>query len=99
MQIIQPGQAYVNRRIIQTNTSQDIAWKNGLFDFSGQSITTIMKQLERWYDIDVQFEGQVSDIKIGGKMDRGFPLQNIIEFFERVGVHSRLEGRVLILSD
>ena len=48
---MQPGIAVVN-----ANIEKVIAWKNGLFNFDGASLYETMRQIERWYDIDVVYE-------------------------------------------
>ncbi len=35
---------------------QVMAWKNGLFNFEGASLAEVMRQVERWYDIDIAYE-------------------------------------------
>ncbi|MBO9572409.1 MAG: FecR domain-containing protein, partial [Chitinophagaceae bacterium] len=48
-QILQPGEAFINNKIIKTNITQDIAWKNGVFDFNDLNGEQAMRQLSRWY--------------------------------------------------
>ncbi|MBO9571816.1 MAG: FecR domain-containing protein, partial [Chitinophagaceae bacterium] len=45
--ILQPGQAFVDGKIIATNIEQDIAWKNGYFPLEGKSLRNVMRELER----------------------------------------------------
>jgi ferric-dicitrate binding protein FerR (iron transport regulator) len=91
--IISAGRIDVSR----TDTSRVLAWKNGLFNFEDADIQTVMKQLERWYDIEVQYENGIPVINFGGKMDRNLSLSGIIRILEISGVHSRLEGKKLII--
>lgn len=74
-----------------------IAWKSGLFNFNGADIKTVMKQLERWYDIEVIYEGQISQKKFKGKMDRDLTLQQVLKILKDTEVKYRLEGRKLII--
>jgi ferric-dicitrate binding protein FerR (iron transport regulator) len=74
-----------------------MAWKNGLFNFEGMHLREVMKQLERWYDIDVAFEGDVPDIEFYGELSRNNTLNDVIEALKDVDVHFRVDGRRLIV--
>lgn len=60
-----------------------IAWKNGLFNFHGLSIDESMKQVERWYDIRIVYEGKKPEGHLGGKMSRGVKLTTFLNFLEK----------------
>lgn len=74
-----------------------VAWKNGVFDFEDARIDEVMRQLKRWYDIDVKYESGVPDIEFVGKMTRDIPLSGLLIVLEKSNVHFRLEGRTLIV--
>ncbi|MRG45185.1 DUF4974 domain-containing protein [Chitinophaga sp. SYP-B3965] len=84
-------------KVSRADTSQVLAWKNGIFNFEDADIQAVMKQLERWYDIEVQYENGIPAIIFGGKMDRNLSLSNIIRMLEISDVHCRLEGKKLII--
>lgn len=104
--IIKPGeQARVTGTVLSTNQSiskkikvvndvdmdKVMAWKNGIFDFQDATLQEVMKQLERWYDIDVVYEGKAPSIEFVGKMSRDLSLLNVLDGLEISGVHFRLE--------
>jgi ferric-dicitrate binding protein FerR (iron transport regulator) len=72
-----------------------IAWKNGVFNFDGATLQEVMHQLERWYDIEVQYEPGVPNLEFVGKMGRDLSLNNVLRGLELSKVHFRLEGRKL----
>lgn len=74
-----------------------MAWKNGLFNFNGTSLTEVMKQLERWYDIEVVYEKGVRDIELEGKMTRDVSLKGLLRILGNLGVKAQLEDRKLTL--
>ncbi|MBO9632878.1 MAG: FecR family protein [Chitinophagaceae bacterium] len=100
--ILKPGQqatvAGNNVTIHKANTEQVLAWKNGNFDFTGLDFKALMRQLERWYDIDIKYERDLTDFKSEGQVDRGVSLTGMIRFLSNFGIKARLEGRVLIIE-
>ena len=55
------------------NVQEVIAWKNGFFHFDHASLETTMRQLARWYDIDVDIQGQFPDQAFNGRIQRTCP--------------------------
>ncbi|MCK7554156.1 DUF4974 domain-containing protein [Chitinophaga sedimenti] len=57
-----------------------------------------MKQLERWYDIDVVYEGS-EKVHLNGTFSRNMPLSKILDIFESTKlVHFKIEGRTLTVT-
>ncbi len=101
--VLQPGQQARTQKdgpvkISRTDTSQVMAWKNGMFNFENVGIDEVMKQLERWYDIDVVYENGIPAMQFGGKIERSLSLMHITRILEISNVHCRLEGRKLIVT-
>ena len=98
---IRPGQQALvtaqGTEVGQAEVSRAVAWKNGLFNFEGASLEEVMKQLERWYDIDVVYAGSIPDIAFGGEMTKNISLQGLLIVLEKSDVNFRLEGRKLIV--
>ncbi|NIG57572.1 FecR family protein [Chitinophaga sp. Cy-1792] len=98
-QQLKPGQA---ARVSDGNTTiqqlpeaaiaQATAWKNGLFDFNKLPLTVVMKQLSRWYNIDVFYEGKIPDITFWGRMERSLPLRDVLLILEKSDVHFKIEN-------
>jgi len=95
--ILKPGQAYTNGKVTATNIEQDIAWKNGAFDFNGLDFVAGMRQLERWYDIRVVYDGPIPREVFYGEMDRNLTLQEVLELLGGIAKF-RLEGKTLHVS-
>lgn len=74
-----------------------MAWKNGIFNFEGAKLGEFLRQVERWYDIDVVYEKGVPDITFWGKMTRDIPLSGLLVVLEKSNVKFRLEGRTLTI--
>ncbi|MBS1563510.1 MAG: FecR domain-containing protein [Bacteroidetes bacterium] len=70
-----------------------MAWKNGNFLFPGTSIESVMRQISRWYDVDVHFEEKV-DAELGGRIPRSANLSTVLKALEATGkVRFRIEGK------
>ncbi|HSC37762.1 MAG TPA: FecR domain-containing protein, partial [Chitinophagaceae bacterium] len=98
---LQPGEqvsvAGNTMRIATANVAAVMAWKNGLFSFDAADLPAIMKQLARWYDVDVTYEGNITPRAFGGKMQRDLNLSTVLHSLEKNNVHFRIEGRKIIV--
>ncbi|EHQ25937.1 FecR family protein [Mucilaginibacter paludis] len=82
----------------EADVEQAIAWKNGLFHFDNTDVKTLMRQVARWYDVEVAYEGKITDYKFAGDLRRNTNLANVLQIFEQGGIHFRIEGRKLIVT-
>lgn len=94
---IKPGQQAQVAGSISVNSNVNVdevmAWKNGFFQFNSSSIESVMRQIMRWYDVEVAFEGKVTE-KLGGEIPRNVPLSSLLKMLERTGlVEFRIEGK------
>ena len=98
---IKPGQqAQVGKdKVINVTSDVDIAhviaWQSGLFEFNNSDLGTIMRQISRWYDVDVVYESKPGDAKFGGGISKNLPLSEVLQLLQANGVKFQLEGRVL----
>ncbi|UYQ94454.1 FecR family protein [Chitinophaga horti] len=87
-----------NLRVVLADIDKVMAWKNGVFNFEGATLPEVMRQLSRWYDIEVEYEPGLANIVFGGKMSRDVSLAGLLRGLEATGVHFRLEaGRKLVV--
>jgi len=78
-----------------------IAWKNGYFHFDNSSLEKTMRQLARWYDVDVRYEGQATmpQAFMGhGRIQRDLPLSAVLYGLGNDHVHFSLQGRTLVVT-
>lgn len=99
--IVKPGQqARITDKmhlINNADTEKVTAWQRGFFNFEGSSLEEVMRQLERWYDIKVEYEKGIPAIDFGGEMKMNTSLNGILLALEKSGIHFRMEGRTLIV--
>ncbi|MRG44206.1 DUF4974 domain-containing protein [Chitinophaga sp. SYP-B3965] len=97
--VLAPGQQAAvlsgnkNIKVRQVDVEEQVAWKNGYFHFSGEKIAVVMKQLERWYDLDIVYEGQPTH-HFTGTISRNADITKVLKTLEMTGgARFRTEGR------
>ena len=80
------------------NVESVIAWKLGFFQFNHIDLKTMMREIARWYDIDVVYQREDLSGEFGGRISRKLNLSELISLLEGNGVgHFKMEGRKLIV--
>ena len=90
-----PGQmAEVTDNItLETVNAEDaISWKNGLFRFEKANVRTVMNEIERWYNVDVLYEGGMPDNQITGYISRTSQLNEVVKMLELSGLKLQVRG-------
>ncbi len=99
--MLKPGQqSQVGNSIhvTQADTYETIAWKNGKTQFSNADIKIIMRMLSRWYDVEVEYQGEMIGTGFGGSVSRSKNISEILKLLELTGdVHFKIEGRRVIV--
>lgn len=83
-----------------SNPLSTIAWKNGYFSFEKADIPTVMRQLSRWYDIDVSYQGGSAPLDFfWGDLKRNANLSDIFAVLAKSGIYFTTNGnKVLVLN-
>jgi transmembrane sensor len=83
----------------QADVEEETAWKNGRTYFNGASITQIMRQVSRWYDVDVEYKGDVVNMDFTCTVSRKDKLSKLLTLLELTGaVHFSMEGNTIIVQ-
>ncbi|MBV4355878.1 FecR family protein [Pinibacter aurantiacus] len=69
------------RLVSGVDVGEVIAWRNGLFKFNNASLPEVMRQVARWYNVKVQYEGKLENRKFNGEIARKTSLQEMLEIF------------------
>ncbi len=102
-QLIKPGQQAVLTHNAQLTTHSSVnldevmAWKNGRFQFNKASLQEVMRQLARWYDVEIVYEGKISTQTFSGKMQRELNLFELLDGLAKSQVHFKIEEKKLIV--
>lgn len=104
--VIKPGQqAQANLRqaqggikVVNADLEEVMAWKNGNFQFEGADINSVMKQLARWYDVDVEIKGNITE-HFGGTISRDVNVSQVFHMLQLTGeVNYKIEGKKIIVT-
>lgn len=110
--ILQPGQqAEIGRETLQeqggsptpatiqvTTVASDkvIAWKQGLFNFEGVGVGALMRQIARWYNVEVVYAGAIPQAKFAGAVKRNTSLKDLLASLQQMGVKNQLSANGII---
>lgn len=94
--ILRPGeQSIVSGETIrktEVDVSKAVAWREGRFDFNGKNLEQVMRELARWYAIEVVYEGRIPVIEFWGGVYRNQNLGTVLEILETNDLDYRLES-------
>ncbi|MGA6118195.1 FecR family protein [Sphingobacterium anhuiense] len=101
---LKPGE---QSRYNQTNAQLDeaqavdattiVAWKEGIFSFNNTDIKEVVRQLSRWYNIQVVFQGQIPDRKFSGGFERRASLEQVIQILKESNINCTVKNNKLII--
>jgi transmembrane sensor len=78
------------------DTDEVVAWKNGMFQFESATLDAIMRQLARWYDVEIEYRG-VTSKHFGGTISRNVNLSQVLKMLELTGeVKFTIQGKKII---
>jgi hypothetical protein len=80
------------------DVQQVTAWKDGIFNFHRVKLEAMMRQLSRWYDVEIVYPNGIPDMEFGGKVQRSLPLSKLLEGLGAMDVRFEIgEGKKLIV--
>lgn len=81
------------------DVNEAVAWKNGRFVFNDTALEAIMRQISRWYDVEVTFEDDVRSLQFGGVVSRRENVSAVLNLLELTGaVDFEIQGRKIIVK-
>ena len=99
-----PGQqSRINKtgeiKVVEADIEEVMGWKNGWFQFNGYEIEIVMRQISRWYNVEIVYEGKIPTGHFSGVVSRGNDITQVLKIMESGGVRFKIEGRkVVVLS-
>lgn len=102
---LSPGQQAQHRPnadfkvVNDVDVEEVVAWKNGYFQFNRDGLDVVMRQIERWYDVEVAYAGKISERQFGGKISRSSNIEDVLKILQLSNVSFRIEGKKIIVTD
>jgi transmembrane sensor len=85
-------------KVQPADVEEAIAWKTGMFEFHDADLKNILRQLSRWYDVEVKFSGPVSGKLYNGSIRRQATLSQVLQILKLAGVNYSLKERTLTIG-
>ena len=83
---------------LKVNLDKETAWKNGIFSFENDDLKSVMRQICRWYNIDVVYEGHLPPEKYFGEISRNSSLTEVFRILELNNLKFNVEGKTVKVS-
>ncbi len=102
--LLSPGQqAQVNsqgeiRLIEKADLDEALAWKHEIFYFRNADLQAVMRQLERWYDVEISYSGKIPARRFQGEIQRNLNLSDVLEGLKNTEINFSIEGRKIIVK-
>lgn len=101
---IVPGeQAFISNgasdemNVRQVDVNKAVAWKNGLFQFDDDQLQAILRQVSRWYNVDIECAEQKKDLRFNGIISKRSNVKSILDLLSATGVvNFKMENGKLI---
>ncbi len=100
--LLKPGEQSLTKssqsgiRIENADTEKAVAWKNGYFKFRNTPIKEIMREIERWYDVELVYEGKIPSDEFTGFISNDVKISAVLKIMEESGgVKFTVKGKKL----
>lgn len=85
--------------VSNADVSVAVAWKNDQFMFDSENIQAVMRMVERWYNVEIVYVGEITDEKFWGGVSRFDNVSKVLKSLESTGkVHFKIQGRKIYVS-
>jgi transmembrane sensor len=100
--LLKPGQQALVIEEVKIINDADLdevmAWKNGRFEFNASTIETVMKDMARWYDVQVEYAGVRPTVHFMGGISRLENISEVLKMLEQTkAVHFKIEGKKIVV--
>jgi ferric-dicitrate binding protein FerR (iron transport regulator) len=80
------------------DVDDEVAWKNGIFQFRDAGIDVILRQASRWYDVNVTYKGKVPPKEFTGRLSRNVKASALLNMIKYTGIDLHIEGKNIIVD-
>ncbi|MGO1521833.1 MAG: FecR domain-containing protein [Sphingobacterium sp.] len=101
--ILRPGQQAIfdgeQIKVAQVDVSYYTSWKDGRFTFNREELSEVLKQIERWYDVEFVSKINIEDVQLWGTLSRDVMLSELLKVLElNTELKFKQEGRRVIVD-
>ncbi len=96
--LLSPGQQFQPKElvsaVVEADTEEVVAWKDGYFVFKNEDIKSIMRKLSRWYNVEVSYSGNIPEVGFGGNISKSKDISEVLDVLQLTNaIHFKVEGR------
>lgn len=73
-------------KVVTTDVEKAIAWKNGLFQFDDDQLQAILRQISRWYNVDIECAEAKKNLRFNGVISKRSNVMAILNLLSATGV-------------
>ncbi|WP_158826189.1 FecR family protein [Mucilaginibacter lacusdianchii] len=101
--LLTPGEQAVTdsqgKLIVKSNIDieAETAWKDGFFKFDDTSISEVMRQISRWYNVNITYAGNIPTKNLTGTISRNVKASELLNMLSYTGVKFKIEGSNIIV--
>ncbi len=100
--ILSPGEESLlgeNKHLTKRNANLEeaAAWRNGLFSFQQAAFGDVLKQISRWYNVEVVYKGSIPNETFTGEVNRNVDFDLMLQFLKGSGIHVEYRNGQLII--
>jgi ferric-dicitrate binding protein FerR (iron transport regulator) len=96
--LLYPGLQNRQIQVKEVDVQQQIAWKNGQFSFSSTDIAVLMRQMERWYNVEVIYPKGIPADRFTGNIPRSVNLNQFLDILRYSDIKATVEGNSVIIK-
>ncbi|MBV7532078.1 FecR family protein [Chitinophaga sp. sic0106] len=101
--IIQPGQQTICSnetaiRKVNADTEKETAWINNLFSFKNDNLPAVMRDIARWYNVSIRYNGNLPDERFFGEISRSSKLEDVLKILEINGLTFDIKEDVITVG-
>jgi len=85
-------------KVSQVDVNQVLAWQQGFFEFTNATLPEIVKQISRWYDVDIRVEEGALDKRFGGRISNRLSLNRLLDLLGGSGIYYEKNDSVLVIK-
>ncbi|MDP9078896.1 MAG: FecR family protein [Bacteroidota bacterium] len=89
--------------IHNADLKEAIGWKDGVFRFHDTEISEVMRQISRWYAIEIKYQGNLKNKKFSGEILRESDINKVFEMLAFFKINCRIletnTRKIIIVSN